>query len=91
MESQKQTIPQDSEHRAPHSEQPPEANAMDSQGTSKDSQEKSSHDKVFEAWKEEVPEKPASYYKSPEEQFSDLHDRLTALVCRNLLLPCCRH
>ena len=39
------------------------------------------HEKDFEEWKDEVPDKPASNYKSQEEQFKDLHDRLTALVC----------
>ncbi|RPB24175.1 concanavalin A-like lectin/glucanase [Terfezia boudieri ATCC MYA-4762] len=38
------------------------------------------HEKDFEEWKDEVPDKPASSYKTQEEQFKDLHDRLTALT-----------
>ena len=39
------------------------------------------HERDFGEWKEEVPDKPASIYKTQEEQFKDLHDRLTSLVC----------
>ena len=39
------------------------------------------HEKDFTEWKDEVPDKPASNFKTQEEQFQDLHDRLTALVC----------
>ena len=39
------------------------------------------HEIDFEPWKDEVPDKPATAYKTQEEQFGDLHDRLGAIVC----------
>lgn len=47
------------------------------------------HERDFEEFKEEVPDKPASAYKTQEEQFKDLHDRLTALVCLLFFLYLC--
>ncbi|KAF8454614.1 concanavalin A-like lectin/glucanase domain-containing protein [Kalaharituber pfeilii] len=40
------------------------------------------HEVDFQEFKETVPEHEASYYKSPEVQFKDLHDRLTALYSK---------